>query len=71
MIKSDIEKMTFEEVEALLKLYLLKEKPSKLKFKPNIIEFNNDFVWFGMKKQYGRLRIDSKELYERYLLYMN
>lgn len=42
--------------------YIKLTEPEKLKYNPKLIEIKNDKVYFGMRKHYGILVIDKKNL---------
>ena len=50
-----------DKVIELFNNYMAMNFPEKLKFNPQIIEYNDEFVKFGMLKHYGILSVNSQD----------
>jgi hypothetical protein len=54
----NISEYSYEEARKLLIELISAIDKSRLKFNPRPIEWNNEYIVFGMVKHYGRLRIN-------------
>lgn len=54
--------MDRDEIQNLLQKYFIINNPEKLKFRPTVIEYNDDELRFGMAKHYGVLVMKTNNL---------